>query len=113
MMTRRSFVSHAALFSALPSRAASVAPALNPDSLTKFVDPLPIPEIAKPSGTRSVSSVKVPYFRIPMRQVEYKLHRDLPPARLWCYGSTSPGPTFETRSGQGLLIEWPNELPTK
>jgi spore coat protein A len=113
MMTRRTFVGSAALLAARRGRAASAAPALNPDSLTKFVDPLPIPEIAKAAGTRLVSSVKVPYFRIPMRQVECKLHRDLPPARLWCYGSTSPGPTFETRSGQGLLIEWPNELPTK
>jgi len=48
-----------------------------------------------------------------MRQVECKLHRDLPAARLWCYGGSSPGPTFETRSNQALLIEWPNELPTK
>ncbi len=24
----------------------------------------------------------------------------------------SPGPTFETRSGQGMLVEWANELPT-
>ena len=24
-----------------------------------------------------------------------------------------PGPTFETRSGDGLLVEWPNELPAK
>ena len=48
-----------------------------------------------------------------MRQVEQKVHRDLPATRLWCYGASSPGPTFETRSGQGLLIEWANELPEK
>jgi spore coat protein A, manganese oxidase len=57
-------------------------------------------------------SAKVPYYRVPMRQLESKLHRDLPPARLWCYGSSSPGPTFETRSRQPVLIEWPNELPS-
>lgn len=96
-------------------RSASAAPALHPDSLAKFVDPLPIPEIAKPVGLRTApgGSAKVPYYRVPMRQLECKLHRDLPPARLWCYGSASPGPTFETRSGQPLLIEWPNELPAK
>ena len=46
-----------------------------------------------------------------MREIEVRLHRDLPPARLWSYGGSSPGPTFETRTGQGLMIDWPNELP--
>jgi FtsP/CotA-like multicopper oxidase with cupredoxin domain len=32
---------------------------------------------------------------------------------VWGYGSSSPGPTIETRSGQGLLVEWVNELPAK
>ena len=48
-----------------------------------------------------------------MAQIESKLHRDLPATRLWCYGGFSPGPTFETRSGRGLFIEWANELPTR
>ena len=47
-----------------------------------------------------------------MRQFESKVHRDLKPTRLWGYASGSPGPTFETRSGQGVLVEWVNELPT-
>ncbi len=46
-----------------------------------------------------------------MRQFENKVHRDLKPTRFWGYASSSPGPTFETRSGQGLLVEWVNELP--
>jgi spore coat protein A len=115
-MTRRAFVRNAAYLTTLANRSASAAPALNPNSLAKFVDPLPIPEVAKPAGLRPQPgdhTAKVPYFRVPMRQVEVKLHRDLPPTRLWCYGSSSPGPTFETRSGQPLLIEWPNELPAK
>jgi spore coat protein A len=121
-MTRRTFVRHATYLTALTGRAAAAPPALHPDSLAKFVDPLPIPEIAKPVGLRAApsrssspdnSSAKVPYFRVPMRQLACKMHRDLPATRLWCYGSASPGPTFETRSGQGLLIEWPNELPHK
>src|SRR6185437_14103304 len=60
---------------------------------------------------------KAPYYRVAMREIEAKLHRDLPPARLWTYGGTFggswPGPTFETRSGQELLIEWANELPNR
>jgi len=30
---------------------------------------------------------------------------------LWTYGGSSPGPTIETRSGQSVFIEWPNDLP--
>ena len=55
----------------------------------------------------------VPRYRIPMRQVESKLHRDLPATRLWTYGGSFPGPTIEARSGKPIVIEWPNELPAK
>jgi len=86
----------------------------NVNSLAQFVDPLPIPEIAKSSGVRPSpvdASVKLPYFRIAMQQFETKIHRDLKATRVWGYGGASPGPTFETRSGQGMLVEWANELP--
>jgi len=115
-MTRRNFVRRATYLAAFASRAANGARGLRPDSLAKFVDPLPIPEIAKPVGSRpspDLPSDKIPHYGVGMRQVEYKLHRDLPATRLWCYGSTSPGPTFETRAGRPLLIEWTNQLPDK
>ena len=86
----------------------------NAQSLAQFVDPLTIPEIAQPVDHRSSpvdSSLKLPYYRIAMRQIESKMHRDLNPTRLWAYGTSSPGPTFEARSGQGILVEWANELP--
>ncbi len=35
------------------------------------------------------------------------------PTVLWGYAASSPGPTLETRSGHGLLVEWVNELPDK
>lgn len=87
---------------------------LNPDSLAKFVDPLPIPPIAKSLGRRPVrghASAPADFYRVAMREVRSKLHRDLPPARLWGYGGAVPGPTFEMSSGRGALIEWVNELP--
>lgn len=87
---------------------------LNASSLAQFVDPLPLPEIIQPNGHRPSPdnpAVQLPYYRVAMRQFEAKVHRDLKPTRLWGYGSASPGPTFETRSGQGLLVEWVNELP--
>jgi spore coat protein A, manganese oxidase len=89
-------------------------PTLDPNSLKPFVDPLPIPEIARPDGYRpspADPAAKLPYYRLAMRQVESRVHRDLKPTRFWGFGSGSPGPTFETRGGEGLLVEWVNDLP--
>jgi spore coat protein A, manganese oxidase len=95
-------------------RKAIARPALDASTLAPFVDPLPIPSIARPNGTKTVPghpSVQVPFYRLAMREFECKVHRDLKPTRMWGFGTSSPGPTFETRSGQGLLVEWANELP--
>jgi spore coat protein A, manganese oxidase len=56
---------------------------------------------------------QVPYYRVEMVEFESKLHRDLKPTRQWGYGGSVPGPTFETRGGQGLLVEWVNRLPRR
>jgi spore coat protein A len=90
--------------------------ALNPISLARFVDPLPIPPIARSTELRSSPDdpkLKLPYYHLQMREVETHLHRDLPATRQWSYNGTVPGPTIETRSGEGLLVEWSNALPTK
>lgn len=97
----------------------AMAPApslIDPDKLTAYIDPLPIPVIAKPSGTRpapSHNSIHLPYYRIPAREFSAKVHREIPATRFWGYGDSFPGPTFETRSGEGLLVDWANELPGK
>jgi spore coat protein A len=89
-------------------------PVLDLASLVHFVDPLPIPTIALPSGSRPSpenSAVQIPYYRIAMRQIETKIHRDVKPTRMWGFAGSSPGPTIEARKDQGLLVEWANELP--
>jgi spore coat protein A len=89
---------------------------LNASTLAQFVDPLPLPEVIAPSGHRPSPenpAAQLPYYRVAMRQFESQLHRDMKPTRLWGFASASPGPTFETQSGQGLLVEWVNELPEK
>jgi spore coat protein A len=48
-----------------------------------------------------------------MREVETRVHRDLPPTRFWSFGSTFPGPTFEVQRGEGVWIDWVNRLPRK
>jgi spore coat protein A len=123
-LTRRLFLAQGGMTTmalAMPQGMSHAAPPklrtqLQASSLAQFVDPLPLPEIIKPTGQRPSPdnpAVLLPYYRVEMRQFESKLHRDLKPTRLWGYASTSPGPTFETRSGQGLLVEWVNELPEK
>jgi spore coat protein A, manganese oxidase len=87
---------------------------LNPHLLARYVDPLPLPPVARSSGTRTaptVEKVKVPYYRVEMRQFEAKLHRDLPSTTQWGFNSAVPGPTFETHSGHGVMVEWVNQLP--
>ncbi|MGA3186810.1 MAG: multicopper oxidase domain-containing protein [Bryobacteraceae bacterium] len=84
-------------------------PQLDLDRLTPFVDPLPIPEVAKPLGKRA----QVPFYKIPIQEFFSKIHRDVQPTRFWGYGNSVPGPTIEVRSGEEILVEWPNRLPAK
>jgi spore coat protein A, manganese oxidase len=89
---------------------------LDPGNLTPYVDRLPIPEIARSHESRpdpTNPAAPLPFYRMAMREFKYRVHRDLPPTTMWGFESISPGPTFETRSGEGLLVEWVNELPAK
>ncbi len=123
-LSRRSFLQKSGLLAAgmamgrptARKLAAPASPMLDLNSLAKFVDPLPIPKIAAPKGTRphpDNPAGHVPYYRISMRQVETAVHRDMKPTRMWAFGESVPGPTLETRSGQGVLVEWENQLPTQ
>jgi len=78
---------------------------LRSSDLTPFVDPLPLPAVARPNAAG--------HLRIPMREIHAKVHRDLPPTRFWAYGDSVPGPLIEARSGRPLHVEWVNQLPTK
>lgn len=89
---------------------------LHAAALTKFVDPLPIPPVARPAGVRPSPAdrrIKLPCYHMPLRELAVKVHRDVPPTRVWGVAGTSPGPTFEVRTDQAVLVEWDNELPHK
>jgi spore coat protein A, manganese oxidase len=89
--------------------------ALDVNTLVKFVDPLPIPPIARPQGQRpspADSKLRVPFYRLEAQSIRNKVHRDLPPTAFWSFGQSIPGPTIETRSGEALLVEWVNALPS-
>jgi spore coat protein A, manganese oxidase len=80
-----------------------IAFAQSSPSLARFVDPLPIPPVITP-GFSTVD--------IHMTQLKQKLHRDLPSTTLWGYNGIYPGPTFETRSGRPISVQWLNDLPS-
>ena len=72
--------------------------------------------MAMPHGSRpDPTDVKrrLPHYRIAMRQSAIQFHRDLKPSTIWGFEGSLPGPTFETRSGEGILVEWANELPAR
>ena len=98
----------------MPRAVAPVVPNIDPTTLARFVDALPMPTIAKPAGTELLpggTQERVSRYRVSMRAIATKLHRDLPPTRLWSYGGMVPGVQFETRRGQGLMVDWASELP--
>ena len=125
-ITRRRFIEQMGWFTAAGTlaplangshvmQAAGAAPQLlDTSTLARFVDPLPIPALASPTGTKpspADATRQVPYYRIVMRQFQAKVHRDMPPTTFWGYGTSCPGPTFEAREKQPILVEWLNQLP--
>lgn len=81
-----------------------------PVMLTPFVDPLPLPPVAKP--IEQVDGVD--HYRMSMVQLKQKLHRDLPPTTVWGYSDGSyagyPGPTIEARVHETVRVTWVNDL---
>ena len=80
----------------------------DPDTVPKFVDPLPIPPVLQPvdakNGTR--------FFEVRMLQNQQKLHRDFNPTTIWGYNGMYPGPTIEARRDHPITVHWINDLPT-
>jgi len=120
--SRREFLRNSGMFTAALAVGQSKSrqiksptrPLLDLSKLERFVDPLPIPNVIRPKGTRphpDNPSAVVPYYRVSMKAAPAKLHRDLKPTEFWGYAQSLPGPSFETRSGEGLLVEWANDLP--
>jgi spore coat protein A, manganese oxidase len=127
VITRRDFLERSSLLAAtlatgriVPRAAAHAAPnmpaALDVNTLAQFVDPLPILEIAQRQGFRPSPldpKRSVAFYRVQAQAIGRKVHRDLSATNFWSFGSSIPGPTFETRKDEPLLIEWANALPSE
>jgi spore coat protein A, manganese oxidase len=99
-----------------PTLASPKVPLINPTALERFVDPMPVPPVARAAGTRThprYPGRELPYYRLDMRAFKTKLHRDIPATPMWGYNGSFPGPTLETTRGEPLLVEWVNALPDK
>ncbi len=100
----------------IPTATSRRAKTLDVSRLAPFVDPLPLPVLQKPLQKQSSAELgakDAPYYEVSIREVRCKMHRDLPPSRLWSYGETSAPVLFEAHSGEGILIRWKNDLPSK
>ncbi|UOF68602.1 multicopper oxidase family protein [Bacillus velezensis] len=78
-------------------------------ALEKFADELPIIETLQPRKKSDGST----YYEVTMKECFHKLHRDLPPTRLWGYNGLFPGPTIDVNKDENVYIKWMNDLPDK
>jgi spore coat protein A len=120
-VNRRDLLKRAALYPlALRARLNDLAwnqtRAINALQLEPFVDAMPVlrplPQ-ETPGASPGLGAGNHPHYRITMREIHAKMHRDLPPTRLWSYGPEVIGPLLEARAHEPLLIEWRNELPSR
>jgi spore coat protein A, manganese oxidase len=93
--------------------AVAVAPAkaeeLDPLTLTKYMDPLPIPGVAQPIAPN--------FYEIGAYRIQQQLHSQLPPTTVYGYGTSEatasyPGPTIVAQKGVPIQIRWTNHLPS-
>ncbi len=75
----------------------------------KYVDPAPIIQVMPNSGTMN-------RYRIAMKEFTQKIHRDLPPTKLWGFGAVGglpsvPGGVIEARINAPVKVRWINGLP--
>jgi FtsP/CotA-like multicopper oxidase with cupredoxin domain len=77
-------------------------------TLTKFLDPLPIPQVINVPPHRKSAELE-----IIMRTERVHLHSQLPPTTVWTYNGSFPGPTISVHRGQKLRVKWQNEITGK
>jgi spore coat protein A len=76
-------------------------------ALEKWVDEVPRPGVVEPTGTKDGQ----PYYEIEIKEIEQKIHRDLPATTLYGYDGQYPGPTIEAEQDEPIYVRWQNKLP--
>ena len=96
-----------------PKEAAIIVDPSNPSTIPKFVDPMPIPDIAVPFNQCETSDKKELYYNIRMIEAKHSFHKNFPLTTVWGYNGTYPGPTFEVFKDVAVKVKWENKLPSK
>ena len=114
MTTRRQFLKFSAISAGgfvVPwkwSMAGTVSPPLDPGTIDKFVEPLPIPAVLKPIG----DSKNAASYEVTMTEFQQQVFpAGFPSTKVWGYEGSFPGPTIEARRNKPVAVKWINELP--
>jgi spore coat protein A len=96
------------LLSCLAAGIAGAQTPLDPLTLTKYIDPLPVPGAMPMAGPN--------YYEIGAWQIQQQLHSQLPPTTVYGYGTSQatasyPGATIVAEKGVPISIKWTNHLP--
>ena len=88
---------------------------------TPFVDALPIPPVAQPvtmptdvntaAFQRYNEFPAQKFYELSQEERLYSFHRDLPPSPVWGFKGIYPGPTFNARYGEPMVVRFRNNLP--
>jgi FtsP/CotA-like multicopper oxidase with cupredoxin domain len=93
---------------------------LDPLTIPKYVDPLPIPGTMPQTPNAKASKDGVDYYEIAVRQFQQQIlstGTGLPKTTVWGYGSVNapasfhyPAPSIEAKAGKPARVKWLNQL---
>jgi FtsP/CotA-like multicopper oxidase with cupredoxin domain len=91
---------------------------LDPLTIPKYVDPLPIPGVMPKTPNANLSASGIDYYEIAARQFQQQvLSTGLPKTTVWGYGSVNhpgtfhyPSATVEARVDRPVRVKWMNQL---
>ncbi len=85
----------------------------DPNTIPKYVDELPIPEIAEPVVQCNEEKKNEIMYHICMKGAKHRFHRNFPLTKVWGYNGTYPGPTIVVQKDERVKVKWENKLPLR
>ncbi len=83
----------------------------DPTTIPKFIEPLPIPEILKPTHQCDPSKKNDIFYHVKMMEAKHRFHVLFPLTTIWGYNGTYPGPTLQVEKDVHVKVKWENRLP--
>ena len=78
--------------------------------LTPFIDPLPIPPVLAPTGTRADGVLQ---YTVSVEAATQNAHSELPDTDLWTYNGSWPSSTIVAQKGVPIEVTYQNNLPSR